>query len=50
MVQDQMSRVDEEQAAVHFLRKKFDIFEQRESLHYQHEQRIFRIVLWLELS
>jgi hypothetical protein len=41
MVQDQVSRVDRERAAVHFLSKKFDIFEQCEFLHCQHEQRVF---------
>jgi hypothetical protein len=50
MVRDQLSRVDGERATVHFLRKKFDIFEQCETLHYRHEQRVSPVVLWLELS
>jgi hypothetical protein len=33
--------VDGERAAVHFLRKKFDIFEQCAGLRCQHEQRVF---------
>jgi hypothetical protein len=33
--------VDGKRAAVHFLRKKFDIFKQCEPLHCQHEQRVF---------
>jgi hypothetical protein len=41
MVRDQVSRVDGERAAVHFLRKRVDIFEQCEPLHCQHEQRVF---------
>jgi hypothetical protein len=41
MVRDQVSRVDWERAAVHFLRNKFDFFEQCEPLHCQHEQRVF---------
>jgi hypothetical protein len=41
MVREQVNRVDGERAAVHFLRKKFDIFEKCESLHCQHEQRVF---------
>jgi hypothetical protein len=41
MVRDQVSRVNGERAAVHFLRKKFDIFEQCEPVHCQYEQRIF---------
>jgi hypothetical protein len=38
MVRDQVRRVYGERAAVHFLRKKFDTFEQCEPLHCQHEQ------------
>jgi hypothetical protein len=41
MVRDQVSRVDGERTAVHFLHTKFDIFEQCEPLHCQHEQRVF---------
>jgi hypothetical protein len=41
MVRDQVSRVDGERAAVHFLRKKFDVFGQCEHLHCPHEQRVF---------
>jgi hypothetical protein len=33
-----VSRLDGERGAVHFLCKKFDVFEQ---LHCQHEQRVF---------
>jgi hypothetical protein len=40
MVRDQVSMVDEGRAAVHFLCKTFNIFEQCEPLHCQHEQRI----------
>jgi hypothetical protein len=43
MVPDQVSRVDGERAAVHFLRKVFHIFEQCEPLHCQHEQRVFSL-------
>jgi hypothetical protein len=50
MVRGQMSRMDGERGTVHFLRKKFDIFEQCEPLHCQHEQRVFSGRLWLELS
>jgi hypothetical protein len=41
MVRDDVSRVDGGRAAVHFLRKQFDIFEQCDPWHCQHEQQVF---------
>jgi hypothetical protein len=41
MMPGQVSRVDGKRATVHFLSRKFDIFDQCEPLHCEHEQGVF---------
>jgi hypothetical protein len=50
MMRNQVSRVEGERAAVHFLRENLDSFEQCEPLHVIMNNEFSPVVLWLELS